>query len=315
MAATARSNVYDFAPPGFRRAQDIRYSGNRETMTETSEYATDTATDSQRSLVIASQKGGVGKTTAALHLAFSLAERGHNVLLTDCDPQGAIGLSLSKKVSQHAGFSNFVDQEQSLEELRIQTRIPNFHLLPFGTVSAVETERFNSMLASGEHHGRLLYEAAQLGHDLVVMDTPSGFGGITLGALRASTHVLSPIQAEPIALRSVTQLLELVQGLRQQGYTIDLVGFLLVMLQLRQPESYNVAQEVWERFPDALLFDANVPRDPVFLEAAAAGVPVGLLRRPPPAVSHVFDLVAAELEGRLGLVEERESHGPQPLVD
>jgi chromosome partitioning protein len=310
-----RSNVYDFAHLGFRRARDIRYSGKRETMTETSENTADTATGSQKSLVISSQKGGVGKTTVALHIAFSLAERGHPVLLVDCDPQGAIGLSLSKKVSQHAGFSEFVDHEQPLEGLRIQTRVPNFHILPFGTVSAVETERFNSTLASGEHHSRMLYEAAKLGHSVVVMDTPSGFGGITLGALRASSHVLSPIQAEPIALRSVTQMLELVQGLREQGFPIDLAGFLLVMLQLRQQQSYNVAQEVWERFPDELLFDANVPRDPVFLEATGAGVPVGLLRRPPPAVAHVFDLLAAELDSRLGLTDEREFDGPQSLVD
>jgi chromosome partitioning protein len=251
----------------------------------------------------------------ALHLAYSLAERGHQVLLVDCDPQGAIGLSLSKKVSEHTGFSDYVDKGQALDKLRIQTKVSNFYLLPFGTAAATDTERFNSMLAKGEHHTRLLKDAAKLGHNLVVMDTPSGFGGITMGALRASTHVLSPIQAEPIGLRSVMQLLGMIKELHGQGSTVELVGFLITMLQLRQEQSYDVAQEVWERFPDALLFDANVPRDPVFLEATAAGVPVGLLRRPPPAVTHIFDLVAAELEDRLGLMVEREFHGPQSLVD
>lgn len=270
---------------------------------------------SQRSLVIASQKGGVGKTTVALHIAHALAEREHSVLLVDSDPQGAIGLSLSKKVSQHAGFSDYIDRDQALGELVIRTRVPNFHILPFGTTSAVETERLNSVMLGGELHARLIRDAAELGHQIVIFDTPAGFGGITLGALRASTHVLSPIQAEPIGLRSVTQILELVQALRHQGYGIEMAGFLILMLQLRQEQSYKVAQEVWEQFPDGLLFEVNVPRDAVFLEATAAGVPVGLLRRPPPPVAHVFELVAAELEGRLGLLQAREFDGPQSLVD
>lgn len=268
-----------------------------------------------KSLVVASQKGGVGKTTVALNVAHALAAKGYRVLLVDCDPQGAIGLSLSKKLTRRAGFKEYVDGNEPLAQLIIETRVRGFHLLPFGQISHIDTERFSSILATGDQYRRFFYEADQLGHDLVMVDTPCGFGGITVGVLRVATHVLSPIQAEPIALRSVTQLLEVVQGLRQEGSEVELIGFLLTMLQLRQTESYTVAQEVWEKFPPELLFNANVPRDPVFLEATASGVPVGLLRQPAPPVSHVFDLVAAELEGRLGLSQLRHSDGPQPLLD
>ena len=268
-----------------------------------------------KSLVIASQKGGVGKTTVALQTSHSLAQKGYQVLLVDTDPQGAIGLSLSKKLTRKPGFREYVDNENVLEDLVVQTRVPNFSLLPIGQLPPIETERFSAALASGQIVQAFFDDAAQLGYDIVVIDTPCGFGGITLGVMRVASHVLSPIQAEPIALRSVTQLLELVQALRQQGAEIQVAGFLLTMLQIRQAESYTVAQEVWEKFPDTLLFDANVPRDPVFLEASAAGVPIGLLRRPPPAVAHVFDLVAAELEIRLGLLETRQFDGPQPLLD
>lgn len=268
-----------------------------------------------KSLVVASQKGGVGKTTVSLHTAHSLAEKGYNVLLVDCDPQGAIGLSLSKKVAQRPGFADYVDAGTALEQLVVSTRVPTFHLLPIGHLPPIQTEPFSSRLADGEIFRQLLFDAAQLGHEVVLVDTPCGFGGITLGALKSATHVLSPIQAEPIALRSVTQLLELIQSLRREGHGVELVGFVITMLQLRQAESSTVAQEVWEKFPDRLLFSANVPRDSVFLEATAAGVPVGLLRRPPPPVAHVFDLIAAELEGRMGLSTTRQSDGPQPLVD
>ncbi len=77
----------------------------------------------------------------------------------------------------------------------------------------------------------------------------------------------------------------------------------------------QVARDVWEMFPRDLLFDVSIPRDKVFLEATAAGVPVGLLRRPQPPVTHVFDLVAAELARRIQLDSARFVDGPQSLLD
>ncbi len=56
-------------------------------------------------LTIASQKGGVGKTTVALNLSYALARRGWRTLLVDTDPAGAIGLSLTKKLSQAPGLA------------------------------------------------------------------------------------------------------------------------------------------------------------------------------------------------------------------
>ena len=87
------------------------------------------------------------------------------------------------------------------------------------------------------------------------------------------------------------------------------------MLQLPQAESCGVAREVWDSFPDELVFETHVPRDPVFLEATAAGVPIGLLRTPRPPVAHVFENLAEDLERRFGFNASRGNHGPQPLVD
>lgn len=275
-----------------------------------------TENPSLRSLVIASQKGGVGKTTVALHIAHSLVGIGYKVLLVDSDPQGAIGLSLSKKLSEHAGLSDYIEQGYQLDQLWVQTRLENFFILPFGSMPAFKTAQMNQVMTDGGQHARLLQDAANLGVEIVVFDTPAGFGGITVGAMRASTHVLSPIQAEPIAYRSVTQMLEQIQALQEEGYAVELAGFLITMLQLREESSSDVAQEIWDSFPEDLLFDVNIPRDPVFLEASTQGVPVGLLRRPIPPVARVFDLVASELESRLQLVDlSREGDGPTPLVD
>jgi chromosome partitioning protein len=106
----------------------------------------------------------------------------------------------------------------------------------------------------------------------------------------------------------------MVQVLRSQGAHVEMAGFVVTMLQVRNEHSFDVARELWDRFPARLLFDASIPRDPVFLEATAKGVPVGFLRTPAPPVTHVFELIAAELETRMGLREQKTSDEPQPFL-
>jgi chromosome partitioning protein len=85
---------------------------------------------------------------------------------------------------------------------------------------------------------------------------------------------------------------------------VELAGLVLTMLQSRLGSSLAVAEESWRLFPPELVFDSTVPRDPTFVDASAAGVPVALLHRRPPAVAAVFDRIAAELETRIGLEGE-----------
>lgn len=268
-----------------------------------------------KTLVVASQKGGVGKTTLALNLSLAFAEAGFRTVLVDTDPQGAIGLSLSKKVASLPGLADCIAGEIELGEALVQTKVEGFSLLPVGQIAPQEAHPFASAVADGQRLRAVIDQLAQMNFDLAVVDTPCGFGGITLGALRAATHVVSPIQAEPIALRSVTQLLEMIRSLADQGVQARVAGFVISMLQNDVEASARVAREIWEMFPRELLFDASVPRDPLFLEATEAGVPLGLLRQPPPAVTHVFRMLAADLSMRMNLQPPRRVHGPRTLVD
>jgi len=268
-----------------------------------------------KTLVIASQKGGVGKTTLALNLSLALAEAGVRVLLIDTDPQGAIGLSLSKAMTERIGLAECLAQEATLKDAAVRTSISGFSLLPLGQLPPRETHAFAAAMVSGERIADLLDQAEPMA-DLCVIDTPCGFGGITLGALRNGDFAVSPIQAEPIAVRSVEQFLAMVRTLNEEGCPIRVAGFIVSMLQRDQPASLEAAREAWSSFPPELMFHATIPRDPVFLEATSAGVPVGLLRHPRPSVTHVFDLIAAELGTRIALFPPRTGgHGLQRLVD
>ena len=251
-------------------------------------------------LAITSQKGGVGKTTASVNLAYALAKRGWHTLLVDTDPQGSVGLSLSEKARKCPGFYDAVNTGVSAEPLILQTRLPELELLTAG-----QTHSFFEVAADGVDAAaevrRILREVSQRRYDIVMFDTPAGLGGLTGAVLQHSDFALVPQQAEPLGLRSIPQVLEALRHLRRQGSKIELAGILLTMVQQDQPQAQDVIRELRTLLPGRLLLDAMVPRDPVFLQASSAGVPLGLLHRNPPAAAHIFDQLAAELEVRMRL--------------
>ncbi len=268
-----------------------------------------------KTIAVVSQKGGVGKTTLALNLAYALAARGWRVLLADADPQGAVGLSLSEKVSAAHGLAEIAAGTLGLEQAILPTREKNLSLLPVGRIAIQDTLGFAAALASGALL-RGIRDDAESSFDLLIIDTPPGFGGVTLGAMRVADGLISPLQAEPIALRSLPQLFEVIGWLREEGAPVQLMGLVLNMLQLRDKTSLAVADEVWSRLPGELVFETTIPRDATLLAASAAGVPAALYRRRTPPIARVFDQVAGELELCLGLhLEEEEEDGVQPLVD
>lgn len=264
-----------------------------------------------KSLAVISQKGGVGKTTLSLNLAFALARTGTRVLLIDCDPQGAVGHSL-QGVAESGGLYGVLAGSCGPEDALVHTRLQEFSLLPVGEVPPDEWEQFHADLSDGTRLQSLLSELSG-GSDLAVMDTPSGFCGATMGALRAADYAVSPLQAEPIALRTLPQLLSLVGSLRAAGSRVELVSLVLSMLQQRVGDSLSVAEEVWSRLPADLVSETTLPRDRAVLAAQAAGVPLGLMsRKRQPPMALVFERLAAELAPKFALLEE-EDDGPVSL--
>jgi chromosome partitioning protein len=263
-------------------------------------------------IAVVSQKGGVGKTTLTLNLGFALAKRGTRTCVVDLDPQGAIGLSLTRKMAQRPGIVDWIQGRRKLAELRVPTRLNELSLIPVGKVPPLETHRFQTALEDGRLTASLVQELSH--DDVVLIDTPSGFVGATMGAIRGSRHVLVPVQAEPIAARTLMRTFEVLRALEQEG-TTRLLGLAVTMLQKTDPSSVAIAEDIWKSVPEGLVFQTSIPRDPQFLEASASGVPLGLLRRRPPAIASVFDVLAAEVEERLGLHGEEGSDVPVALVD
>lgn len=267
------------------------------------------------SITIVSQKGGVGKTTLALNLAHSLARRGWKTLLADSDPQGAIGLSLSRRTRGMKGLLDCLEGGAHVSEAVLKTREPNLHVLTAGKRPTLEIAAHSAEWYSREAIRRVLTEAAAEGYEILLMDTPAGFFGPTLNIAMESEFLLAPQQAEPLAIRSAPQILETIRALQDEGLPSHLLGLVLTMVQKEQEESAGVLREVRASLPEEVLFEQYVPRDPLFLKASARGVPVCLLQKNPPAAALVFDQLAAEIEKRAELGEKDYEPGQRVLLD
>lgn len=264
------------------------------------------------SIAFASLKGGVGKTTTALNCAFAFAKRGSRTLLVDTDPQGAIGLSLDGVGDRPGLSSNLQDPENPLAGV-VKTRLPELHIMPMGAVDALDVDSFAQSARETDILARIV-DRSQMEYDVVLFDTPAGLGGMTRLALEAVESVIAVAQCEPLALRALPRLLELLAQLREAGHECSLLGVVGNMSSFRDPVVLASLEELWGLYRERV-FETAIPRDGTFLQASRAGVPLGLLSRRPPGVAAVFDSLVGEIEGRLGVHEGAIDDGPIRLVD
>lgn len=250
------------------------------------------------SLVVSSQKGGVGKTTVSINLAHAFARAGVKTLLVDADPQGSVGLSLTRQSRLLAGFYDFLsDPGIPLDRLIVPTRLETFSLVAAGQASDYDAGGG----VTGSYLSRVrafLRAVAGRGFEMCILDTAAGLFGLTGDVIASSDAVLIPQQAEPLGIRSVPKLLEGLNRLRVMNPRLSVLGVLLTMVQHDLAESLEAGQAARQLLPQDLVFNTTVPRDGLFVRASARGLPVGVLEEGAGALA-VFDALRAEVEGKL----------------
>jgi chromosome partitioning protein len=265
-----------------------------------------------RRLVIASQKGGVGKTTVALNLAVALAERGRRTLLADLDPQGAIGLSLAKGDAELAGLAELLAGVGHAADSVVVTKLAGLSLLPRGRLDPTDVDSFEEEVARAGALDAALAQC-ETAADVVVIDTPSGLGRVTAAALAVADFALLAFQTESLSLRSIGQALHVIEHIQAtRNPRLRLVGILPTLVERERPGTQGVLAEVWSGFPDAL--ETVVPRTEAFARASALGVPVGFLAGGAGGPeSRRFDLLADEIQSRMNRLAGMERvHEAQP---
>ncbi len=240
----------------------------------------------------------MGKTTVSINLAHSFARAGVKTLLVDADPQGSVGLSLTRQSRLLSGFYDFlVDPGIDLDRLIVPTRLEAFSLVACGQASDYEAGGGGM----GAHLSRVrgfLRGVADRGFDLCLLDTAAGLFGVTGDVIASSDAVLIPQQSEPLGIRSVPKLLEGLNRIRVMNPRLKVLGVCLTMVQQSMPESTEAAAAMRQLLPEEMVFRTQIPRDPLFVRASARGLPVGVMEEGSGALA-VFDALRGEIEDKL----------------
>jgi chromosome partitioning protein len=230
-----------------------------------------------RTIAIANQKGGCGKTTTAINLSSSLSVKGKRVLLIDCDPQAHATMGLNRRPlglgkSIYHVMTLQDNGAKGIEDIIVPIK-DNFDLAPSSIIlCALEQE-----LAGMEGREDRLHQAIQAiqrPYDYIVIDCPPSIGLLSINALRACREVIIPIDMSLFSLRGVIKLIEIILLIKDRlGHEIK-PRALITMYDFRTRYAKHVMEKVKERFGNNV-FESVIRYNVRLRETVDYGLPIG----------------------------------------
>lgn len=228
----------------------------------------------KRVIVIANQKGGVGKTTTTINLSASLAEAGKNVLVVDMDPQGntTSGLGIEKNEVENTAYELLLGQckvedcicDSICERLAV---IPSNMNLAAAEIELMDTNEKEYILKSA-------LDQVKDNYDFILIDCPPSLNMLTINAMCAGNTVLVPLQCEYYALEGLSQLMYTINLVRERlNPELEIEGVVFTMYDARTNLSLQVVENVKSNL-DQNIYKSIIPRNVRLAEAPSYGMPV-----------------------------------------
>ena len=228
----------------------------------------------RRTIAIANQKGGVGKTTTAINLSACLAEKGKKVLAVDMDPQGNMtsGLGVDKDSVENTIY-NLIIGEAKMEEVMIKDVLENLDIIPTNIdLSGAEIELLD--VEEKEYIVRNEIDKIKDNYDFIIIDCPPSLSMLTINAMTTADSVLVPIQCEYYALEGLSQLIHTVELVRDRlNPKLTIEGVVFTMYDARTNLSLQVVENVKDNL-EQTIYKTIIPRNIRLAEAPSYGIPI-----------------------------------------
>ncbi len=249
-----------------------------------------------RTIAIANQKGGVGKTTTCVNLAASLAALEQRVLLIDLDPQGnaTTGSGINKQEIT-ATINEALLDSHSISSILVNTA-GGFALAPAnGDLTVAEVTLLDSK--DREQRLRQMMTSLQKDFDYIFIDCPPSLNMLTVNALVAADAVLIPMQCEYYALEGLSSLLDTIHNVQQQANPkLEIAGLLRTLFDGRNSLANQVADELLTHFKGQV-YNTIIPRNIRLAEAPSHGLPALLYDRYSAGATAYLSLAKEILQG------------------
>lgn len=246
-----------------------------------------------RTIAIANQKGGVGKTTTAINLSAALAAKGKKVLVIDIDPQGntTSGFGVDKNNLDDTVYELILG-ECSIQECMIKEVVPGVCIIP-SNVNLAATEIELIGVEKKEYILKKEVDWVKDQFDYIMIDCPPSLNMLTINAMTTADSVLVPIQCEYYALEGLSQLIHTVNLVKERlNPDLYMEGVVFTMYDSRTNLSMQVVENVKKNL-NQNVYKTVIPRNIRLAEAPSYGMPI-----------HMYDPKSAGAEAYMSLADE-----------